>query len=534
MEDASRSRIAQTALSGLLLLTLIAAVATLVREPRAAGLAITTLQVAGGAVAIALPLGTILAALVTRTNLPGRRFFIAAWCVLLFLPLYLQASAWDSGFGLQGWFTQWRAVPAARPEVWLAGLSAAIWLHALAAIPWVMLIVGQGLRQAEAELEEQALLDTSPAGVFWNVTLRRALPSILAAGLLVGVVTAGEMTITDIYRVRTYAEELYTNAALTADAVELGLSIWPHIAIVAVLAALAAQAALWLVPIGDRAAPRRLWVFELGALRWPAFGLMQGLTIVALGVPIGNLIYKAGLYIDNSSGYAQQAWSATRFMASTFPDRVNPAQWEFAAEYYATLLIGISAASGAVVIGAALAWAARTGGWKAAPALLLTALGLAVPGPLVALGMIWILNRPSPAILPWLYDKTVFAPAMTIIIRTLPLTTMILWAAIRSIEQDQLDSAAAEGASSWQQWWRVVLPQRWPAVAIAWLMSFAIAAGDLAASILVIPPGRTTIANQIFLLIHAGVHNAEAGLCLGQLALFSTLAVIVLALWKAD
>jgi iron(III) transport system permease protein len=534
MEDSSRNNIAQASLAGLLLLTLIAAVVALIREPRAAGLAITTLQVAGGTVAIALPLGTLMAAIVTRTNLPGRRLFIAAWCVLLFLPLYLQASAWDSGFGLQGWFTQWRAVPSARPEVWLAGMSAAIWLHALAAIPWVMLIVGQGLRQAEAELEEQALLDTSPAGVFWNVTLRRALPNILAAGLLVGVVTAGEMTITDIYRVRTYAEELYTNAALTADAVELGLSIWPHIAIVAVLAVLAAQAALWLAPIGDRTAPRRLWVFELGALRLPAFGLMLGLTILALGVPVGNLIYKAGLYIDNSSGHARQAWSATRFAASTFPDHMNPTRWEFAAEYYATLLIGISAATGAVVIGAALAWAARSGGWKAVPALLTTALGLAVPGPLVALGVIWILNRPSPTIFPWLYDKTVFAPAITIVVRTLPLATMILWGAIRSIEQDQFDAAAADGASSWQQWWRVVLPQRWPAVAIAWLMSFALAAGDLAASILVIPPGRTTIANQIFLLIHAGVHNAEAGLCLGQLALFGTLAVIVLALWKAD
>jgi hypothetical protein len=39
-----------------------------------------------------------------------------------------------------------------------------------------------------------------------------------------------------------------------------------------------------------------------------------------------------------------------------------------------------------------------------------------------------------------------------------------------------------------------------------------------------------TVANQIFLLIHAGVHNEEAGLCLGQTAFFGVLSGIVLAL----
>ena len=79
------------------------------------------------------------AALVARTNLPLRRTFVAAWSLLLFLPLYLQASAWDAGFGQQGWasiLTHTVALP------WLRGMGAAIWIHGLAATPWVMLIVG--------------------------------------------------------------------------------------------------------------------------------------------------------------------------------------------------------------------------------------------------------------------------------------------------------------------------------------------------------------------------------------------------------
>src|SRR3954466_5684094 len=60
---------------------------------------------ASGALAIALPLGTALALLVARIRLPGRRFAGAAIGVLLFLPLYVQLSAWDAALGKLGWFT---------------------------------------------------------------------------------------------------------------------------------------------------------------------------------------------------------------------------------------------------------------------------------------------------------------------------------------------------------------------------------------------------------------------------------------------
>jgi ABC-type Fe3+ transport system permease subunit len=157
---------------------------------------------------------------------------------------------------------------------------------------------------------------------------------------------------------------------------------------------------------------------------------------------------------------------------------------------------------------------------------------MALPGPLVAIGVIWLLNRPQPALFPWLYDETLFAPTLAISLRTIPIATLIVWTALRSIEQDQVEIARVDGLGPLSLLWQVLLPQRLAAVAIAWLAAFAIAAGDLTSSLLVIPPGQTTIANQIFLLIHAGVHNAEAGLCLGQLAFFATIAVTVLALCR--
>ena len=54
---------------------------------------------AAGATAIALPLGTLLAILIARCDLPGRQLAAAALGLLLLLPLYVQLSGWDAAFG---------------------------------------------------------------------------------------------------------------------------------------------------------------------------------------------------------------------------------------------------------------------------------------------------------------------------------------------------------------------------------------------------------------------------------------------------
>ncbi len=181
-------------------------------DPRTRQLAVNTLRVTGGVVGLSLLVGVPLAILLARTDAWGRR--AAAWLltVLMLLPLYLQAAGWQAGFGLQGWFTL-----RSGGHALLQGYAAAIWIHAAAAIPWVVVIVGLGLRLAEPELEELAALDFPPLGVLTRVTLRRAAPAIAVAGIWVALVTAGEMTVTNLFLVRTYAEEIYTQIALGGE-----------------------------------------------------------------------------------------------------------------------------------------------------------------------------------------------------------------------------------------------------------------------------------------------------------------------------
>ena len=250
----------------------------------APALAWNTLRLVVGTLALALPAGIIGAVLLYRTNLPLRWFWRFLTLLALFVPLPLLASAWQATLGTDGLLPSaaWTTPLSNDPDVtatglawkpWAYGLGAATWIHAVAALPWVVLLVGQGLRWVEPELEEEALLCASPARVLTAVTLPRAGAVIAAAALWVALQTVTEITITDMMQVRTFAEEVYfqfvmgDNAAL-ARGVAVNLPIALAVAIVVLVAARRLQTA---VPAAEHRA-RAPVVFTLGTWRWPAFG----------------------------------------------------------------------------------------------------------------------------------------------------------------------------------------------------------------------------------------------------------------------
>jgi ABC-type Fe3+ transport system permease subunit len=160
---------------------------------------------------------------------------------------------------------------------------------------------------------------------------------------------------------------------------------------------------------------------------------------------------------------------------------------------------------------------------------------LTIPGPLIGIATIRLLNQPPDSLLSFvapLYDSHV--PTWLVqTIRALPLVTLILWAALASIPRSMLDAAVLDGAGWWRRLFRIALPQRWPAVAAAWLVGLAIAIGELAATVLVVPPGRSTaITVRIFQLLHYGVDDRVAAISLllgGVAAAISAIAAAIVS-----
>jgi iron(III) transport system permease protein len=389
-------------------------------------------------------------------------------------------------------------------------MRGAIVVHAAAAVPWVMLIVGLGLRLVERELEEQALLDAAPARVCWHVTLVRARPAIALAALWVAVTTAGEMTVTDLFQVRTFAEELYTDFSLGDEPSVAAWATLPSVAATALLVLGTLAIAARLLPFYRQPLVSRPLVFELGPWRWPLALVVHGAVAALAGLPLASLAYKAGLSVTRVGEAWQRDWSPLKAARAALWD----APWRFASEIGWSLLVAALASAGAVALAIVLAWSARRGGWRALPAALVTALALALPGPLVGLAIVSLSSSVIWPPLVWLADHTILPLWLAQEVKALPAAVLVMWHAFATVPDAWIETAQLEGAGVGQIVRRVALPARRGAVLLALAAGFVVALGELSASVLTEPPGITTLAIRIAQLVHYGVDDQLAGVCL--------------------
>jgi iron(III) transport system permease protein len=484
---------------------------------RIAGLAGTTLALAGLTLLFALPLGVGLAILLYRTDLPGRGPPRALLAVTMFVPLPLFALAWQSVGG--GW----------RP--WTQGLLPAAFVHAMAGLPWVVWLTGLGLSRVEPELEEDALTAMPAAGVLWRVTLRQAAPAIGLATVWVALQTAGEITITDLGMVRTFAEEIYTEFVTDSpDALgrAVAVALPPTVLIVLVVGLLLRR---WEARLVVSTSARPPLALRLGGWRWPAFVGVALVVAVYAGVPLVGLFRQAG---------GGEHWSAHRLAielrrAATLhvPMVLDSLAW--------------AAAAGVLAAGLALvsSWVALDSRAVRVLLFLLVVALWAVPGPVLGFGLKEAINRIMDAedvLLAWttvrplravLYDLSTPLPALWAhVARLFPYAVAVIWPAVRDVPRDLREASWIDGASATGEFRRVIWPATRRAFGIAALAVTALSMGELAASKIVQVPGRSTFAQELFAQMHYAATATTAALGLVQLTLTVAMWALLAVVWR--
>ncbi|MFO0851253.1 MAG: ABC transporter permease subunit [Gemmataceae bacterium] len=482
---------------------------------RIAELAATTAQLAGLAVLLAVPLGTLLAVALERVSLPGRGFFRLLVLAGLFVPLPVAAVAWQTVFGQ--WLPPLRLAPgqvAWRP--WSLGLLPAAWVHAAAGLPWVIWVVSAGLRTGDRGLEEDALLTGGPGAVVRWVVLPRAAVAAVAAGGWVAVQAVTEIPATDAMMVRTFAEEVYTRFVAGEDgfaaAVAVTVPAW------GVALVLAGWLATWAVrrfgpppeaagePGDIPVSPRTRWLAAAGV--WAA-------ALVFAGLPLAALAWKAG-----SVETVRTAWVV----------------------HWRVLVGSVGTAATAGLLAAGLTWVAcwqATGSRWFARLLFVACVVLWVtPGPVVGFGLLDTirglvrvegdaLNRLGvsvafPPLASALYDQPSPVPTVwAAVVRFFPVAVAVLWPAVRAVPRELLDLAKLDGVSEWRL---VVAPLTGPAFVRAGVAVAALALGEVSSTKIVVPPGREEFVLRVFDQMHYGSESSVAALCLLQIAATTAVA----------
>jgi iron(III) transport system permease protein len=135
---------------------------------------------------------------------------------------------------------------------------------------------------------------------------------------------------------------------------------------------------------------------------------------------------------------------------------------------------------------------------------------LAIPAALAGIGLAIISN--SPALIP--YTGGLVLPVFLSIFRFIPIAAIVLCAQLRLTDRALIEAGQVFSSGLLHDWARVRFPLLFPGIAMAIYLVFACTLGELGGTIMIIPPGSSTITIRLYNYLHYGASGSVAQLCL--------------------
>ncbi len=459
--------------------------------------------------ASAAVIGTALAWLVARSDVPGRRIFSVLVPLPLVFPSFVGALALRASVSPGGLLESVLAPLGVDRLPQIDGLLGSWLVLTLFTYPYVQLPVAARLRSLGPSVEESArLLGRRPLAVFFQVVLPQARTAIAAGTLLVFLYAVSDFGAVDLLGYPALTRVIYANRVLRRDlAMALGLVL----ALVALLVTVAERRVGRDAAVAPGLRTKRSLTVPLGAWRWPVFALTVFFFLNALVAPIASLVH----------------WTR-RGVRSGSLDVADSDLW---APVLNTAGISIVTALVAVVVVLPLAFlATRYRSRVAGPALTLVVGGFALPGIVIALSIVFLsLNTP---VLDRLY-QTFPLLVLAYVVHFGAQSVRAAGVAVGSVPSRLDDAARMLGADRWRRLLRIDAPLMAPGLAAGGGLVLLSTMKELPATLLLAPTGFETLATRIWSATEENA-LAEAGLAALVLLLVSGLLTWVLVVRRAE
>jgi iron(III) transport system permease protein len=491
------------------------------------GLVKNSVVFAVGAAVISLVMGTALAYLNVRTDVPFKALFFAASIIPLVIPGILYTIAWILlGSPDIGLINHYLEPIFGRAVIDVFSIWGMVWVEGLQLSPIVFLLMVASFKAMDPSLGESALMSgASRWTVFRKVTVPLARPAIVAAILimvvrslesfevpaLLGLQNGIYVFTSRIYFVlRDYPPDLSAAGALA-----IGLLV---IAIIGVVISNYAGRASknYQTVTGKGFRPRPM---ELGKWRPVAGVLIILYFLLTVIAPLLVLLYTSLLKFyappskDTFSTMTLDNYRALLHMDSALTALKN------------SLILGVSSATLVMALMAVAAWIvvrSRIRGRKVLDGLAF--LPLVVPGLVMGLALSFVyLRSPIP-----IYG-TLFILLISYCTRYLPYGMRYAVTSMQQISNELEESALVNGASWWQTFRRVLLPLLMPGIVAGWIYIMVVSFRELSSSILLYSPGNEVLSILIFEQFENGQFTVLSAL---GVVMVLTLVVLVTVAYK--
>ncbi len=434
--------------------------------------------------------GVLSAWLVTAYEFPGRRVLEWALVLPMAIPAYVMAYAYTDWLQTSGpvqsilrEFTGWQVRAYWFPEI--RSLPGAATMLSLALYPYVYLLArGAFLEQSRSSYEAAQLAGYGAWGRFWHVSLPLARTGIVAGVALALMETLADFGTVSYFAVNTFTAGIYRAWLSLGDSVAAGQLA------TCLLVFVLAMLALERMHRGDArytsnrtpTTPQRLG----GAKAMGAFALC------AIPIAFGFLV-PAAILLELALTDPQVQFGAriTGLITNTF------------------ILAG-SAAIAAVVVAMLLAYAARTVKSPLVQAAnRLAVLGYALPGAVIAVGILLPLGKLDNALIAWIYQQfgvrtgliltgSITALIYAYLVRFLAVAFQTAEAGLTRVTPSMDDAARSLGLSPGRTLVRVHMPIMRSSIATAALLVFVDVMKELPATFAMRPFNFDTLAVEAY------------------------------------
>ncbi len=366
--------------------------------------------------------------------------------------------------------------------------SGVVVILALAYFPFVTLMTMSGLIVLDKRYEEASRIHHGELITILRITMPLVSPYIISGAIFVFVFSVIDFGVADILRVRVYPVDIFIQySALYNEQAAVLLAI-PLLVLTSALIGLQLRVMKGKAFFNLADSRHQHQRYDSRKIRVFAFMFCFIVISLSVGVPIFNLIVMSRSFNDFTSA----ALSSVEQITFSFT----------------------VAAAGAIAM-VMLSFFIAHSMFKASGRVKLimeyaTQLPFAIPPILLGIALINAWNR---AFTDWIYSSALIV-VLGYVAHLIPFTIRIIYSNLQHINPSWEEAAALCQQSAFRVIGRIILPMVSSGIIVGFFLTFTLALGELGTSLLVMPPGSSSLPIKIYNYLHYGAHASVASLSL--------------------
>ncbi|MBV9262540.1 MAG: iron ABC transporter permease [Pseudolabrys sp.] len=487
---------------------------------------LNTLTVSVAATAMALVIGFVMAWILARTNVPGRRIFEQAMAMPYYLTPLLGALAWSMlGSPESGFINQvWRALGGSGHIFDINTPFGIAWVMALFEGSVAFVMIAAVMKSMDPSLEEASqVMGASRWRTMLRVTLPLVIPGVLGAAIFVFAEMLGSFAVALVlgspnryYVVTTAIYQLVQQYPPRVQlAAAMGVSLFAVMFVMLFIYRRIVSAGSYVTITGKAFRPR---VSDVRGLRYILLVVCVFYLLAAVVLPIATLLFASVQKIAVAFPAADN-FTLNNFRAAMSMNAARSALGN-------SLILAFGTASVGIVLMGLLAWLIYRSrlpgvGWIEYVVMF----PQAVPRLVFAFGMMW-----AWVVFPIPIYGTLWLLLIAYLTVFLPLGVRTISGVMLQIDKSLEECAQMCGASWTFRTRTVTVPLLIPGLIAAWLLLFIASVRELGASILLMGPHSKVITPSIVESWFGTASELTATLALIQtLVIAAAMIVLVIA-----